>query len=68
MLGFDGALCYPGGARFGAGSSSSPIWMDELLCSGNEAALDLCYFTGWGVHNCGHYEDAGVVCSDGESK
>ena len=63
MLGFQGVVCYPGRARFGRGSSSSPIWMDELQCIGNEAALDLCYFNGWGLHDCSHSEDAGVVCS-----
>lgn len=64
MLGFQGVVCYPGSARFGSGNFSSPIWMDNLNCRGNEEALDLCYFPGWGQHDCGHYEDAGLVCSD----
>ena len=69
MLGFSGVTCYPGNARFGRGSSSSPIWMDNLNCNGDEEALDLCYFPGWGIEDCSHYEDAGLVCSDdyGES-
>ena len=65
MLGFDGVVCYPHGARFGGGKGK-PIWMDDLNCYGNEEALDLCYFPGWGRHDCGHYEDAGLVCNDGE--
>ena len=65
MLGFESAVCSLGGARFGRGSFSSPIWMDNLQCFGNEAALDLCFFPGWGRHDCSHYEDAGVVCGEG---
>ena len=25
----------------------------------------MCNNTGVGIHNCGHHEDAGVICSDG---
>ena len=69
MLGFEDALCAV--QNFGRGSYSSPIWMTEVYCSGYESALDLCYFSGWGVqtyyrHRCSnHYYDVGVVCLDG---
>ena len=65
MLGFEDAACSVRAAGFGRGNFSTPIWMDELNCFGYESALDLCYFRGWGRHDCSHYEDAGVVCQDG---
>ena len=38
--------------------------MNEVHCIGNESALSDCPFAGWGVHNCDHGEDAGVVCGN----
>jgi hypothetical protein len=64
MLGYEDVLCAVTGARFGAAESSVPILMDNMLCRGNEAALDHCDFNGWGNHGCTHREDAGVVCED----
>ena len=50
-------------AGFGQGSGS--IWLDDVACSGSESGLINCSSRSIGFHNCGHYKDAGVVCSTG---
>ncbi|KAG6923747.1 deleted in malignant brain tumors 1 protein-like, partial [Chelydra serpentina] len=56
------ALSVPDKAWFGEGSR--PIWLDEVNCTGTEAALTECRARLWGDHNCTHEEDASVVCSE----
>ncbi|NXY76529.1 DMBT1 protein, partial [Glareola pratincola] len=55
------ALSAPGSAHFGQGSD--PIWLDDVHCRGTESTLNECEMNNRGEHNCGHGEDAGVVCS-----
>ncbi|XP_068521473.1 scavenger receptor cysteine-rich type 1 protein M130-like [Anas acuta] len=62
QLGCGGALEAASSAWFGEGSGQ--IWLDGVNCSGTEAALWDCPAEAWGQHDCGHKEDAGVVCSE----
>ena len=64
QLGFGYALAANCCAAFGQGSGS--ILLDDLTCTGSESSLASCPHRGVGTHNCGHGEDAGVVCSHGE--
>ncbi len=44
------------------GNITSPIFFDNVECSGDESGLEFCLHNGVGKHNCNHFEDAGVVC------
>ncbi|KAM9860016.1 scavenger receptor cysteine-rich domain-containing group B protein-like [Aulostomus maculatus] len=60
QLGCGKAVSAPDGAYFGQGSG--PIWMDNVKCQGDESSLFDCPQKGLGRSNCGHSEDASVVC------
>ena len=45
---------------FGVGDG--PIWLDDVDCSGSEDSILDCPHDGFGVHNCGHTEDIGIIC------
>ncbi|XP_050765105.1 scavenger receptor cysteine-rich domain-containing group B protein [Gymnogyps californianus] len=62
QLGCGHAIALPAAMTFGQGSG--PIFLDNVDCKGQEAALSECWSHGWGIHNCYHYEDVAVVCNE----
>ncbi|XP_066279141.1 scavenger receptor cysteine-rich type 1 protein M130-like [Branchiostoma lanceolatum] len=60
MLGYSEATEVRPSAHYEQGSGD--IYMDDLECTGNESSLCGCPYAGWGVENCTHSQDVGVVC------
>ncbi|CAJ0966259.1 unnamed protein product [Ranitomeya imitator] len=56
------ALAFNGSAAFGQGQGT--IVLDDVQCTGNEQHVWDCQHQPFTVHNCGHNEDVGVVCSE----
>ena len=61
QLGFGPAAATFPSAAFGEGTG--PIQLDDVECTGDESKLIDCPASDLGEHNCGHQEDASVMCS-----
>ena len=48
-------------SQFGQGSGA--IHLDNVQCAGTETTLLQCTYAP--IHNCAHFEDAGVICVNG---
>ena len=49
------------GNAFGPGNGS--IWLDDVICDGNEESISDCSHRPWGEHNCLHSEDVSIDCN-----
>ena len=38
------------------------IWLDDVICNGDESNITECSHRGWSHHNCYHNDDVGVMC------
>ncbi|CAL8310624.1 unnamed protein product [Arctogadus glacialis] len=66
QLHFKGAVSAVAGGSFGEGSGL--IWLAWTKCVGTENSLSNCSYNGWGLSDCTHKHDAGVICVAGTSE
>ena len=58
-------LGYPSGRVADMGTfppGTGVIWLDEVTCMSSEAGIHHCPSNGWGINDCGHGEDVGIIC------
>ena len=48
-------------AFFGEGNGQ--VWLDDVECEGMEKSITECSHRGFGENDCGHAEDASIICS-----
>ncbi|XP_078522681.1 lysyl oxidase homolog 2 [Lissotriton helveticus] len=61
-LGYVEAISWAPSAKYGKGEGR--IWLDNVNCNGKESTIAACTSNGWGVTDCKHTEDVGLVCSE----
>uniref|UniRef100_A0A4W3GZY3 Neurotrypsin n=1 Tax=Callorhinchus milii TaxID=7868 RepID=A0A4W3GZY3_CALMI len=65
QLGFSGPASVAPEGKFGQGTGF--IFLDDVICTGNEVQLLECARSNWGQHDCSHHEDVGVECKPEET-
>ena len=62
-------IVYSGAKSFAccaaSGQGSGNIWLDRYTCPEDACSIHHCTGWTWGVHDCGHHEDASVSCFTG---
>ena len=48
---------------YDGGPQMQMIWLDEVSCTPSDSKLIQCSSNAFGVNDCNHYEDVGIVCS-----
>jgi hypothetical protein len=48
------------------GPGNGTIFLDNVRCTGHESSIEYCRHNNWGVSNCDHSEDVGVLCDTGQ--
>ncbi|XP_041840137.1 lysyl oxidase homolog 4 [Melanotaenia boesemani] len=61
QLGYQSSYTWAHSAKFGRGQGF--IWLDNVRCKGTELSIAECRSNGWGVNDCTHAEDLGIICS-----
>jgi len=61
QLGYSGALMITTSGVAEAGGEL-PIWLDHVMCTGDEEFIWDCSNDGLGMHDCSHSEDVYIVC------
>ncbi|XP_074837755.1 lysyl oxidase homolog 2 [Carettochelys insculpta] len=62
QMGYVDAVSWASSAKYGKGEGK--IWMDNVHCTGKETTLAACTSNGWGISDCKHTEDVGIVCNE----
>jgi len=65
MLHFDVVYARRHGVSLGNkyGPGTGQIWLDDVICDGNETSIASCQHRPWAIHNCHHDEDVSVACN-----